>query len=122
MNVSELKTMRRYGPPLRRPALSPGCTSCGAYSAADLVANRAAAQPHAPPRPPGNRSAAARDAPPAAASAERGAQLRDQILDVFHAHREADQPVADAERVTHAGGERGMRHDAGMLDEALNAA
>src|SRR5213082_1543543 len=57
-----------------------------------------------------------------ACSAERLAQLRDQVLHILHAHRQADEAVADPEGLARRCGERGVRHDPGVLDEALHAA
>src|SRR5437868_2983296 len=53
---------------------------------------------------------------------ERMLELGDQVLDILDAHREAHQPVADAEPGAHVLGQRGVRHDRRMLDQALDAA
>src|SRR6185437_6335622 len=58
----------------------------------------------------------------ASASAERLPQLPDQILRILHPHRQADQPVTDAERGAYRGGQRGVRHEPRMLDQALHPA
>src|SRR5256714_4872413 len=50
------------------------------------------------------------------------AQLGDQVLRVLHAHRQADEAVADPEGLARRRREWGVRHDPGMLDEALHAA
>src|SRR2546421_10606486 len=49
-------------------------------------------------------------------------QLGDQIPDILDAHREAHESVADAEAGAHILGQRGVRHDRRMLDQALDAA
>src|SRR4051812_46783876 len=48
-------------------------------------------------------------------------ELVNQVLHVLDAHRQAHQPVADAEPRAHVLGQRGVGHDRRMLDQALDA-
>src|SRR3954464_8728460 len=49
-------------------------------------------------------------------------QLGDQVLDVLDADRKPHQSIADAKARAHVLGQRGMRHDRRVLDQALDAA
>src|SRR5690606_6534888 len=53
---------------------------------------------------------------------KRVLQIVDEISNVLDAHREADQAVGDAERLSRLLGDGSVRHDRGVLDEALHAA
>src|SRR5262245_29782098 len=56
-----------------------------------------------------------------AGSSERRLELRDQIVHVFDADRQADEPIADAKIRAHLRWQRRMGHDGRVLDEALDA-
>src|SRR5581483_5950413 len=53
-------------------------------------------------------------------SAERSLQIPEEVLRVLDSHRQADEPIADAELGPHGSRKGGMRHERGMLDQALD--
>ena len=54
--------------------------------------------------------------------AQSGSEVSDQIVRILDADRETDQGVGDTELLAHVGCDRGVRHQRGMLDQALHAA
>src|SRR3974377_177565 len=54
--------------------------------------------------------------------AQSGSEVTDQIVRIFDAARETDQGVVDTELLAHVVCDRGVRHQRGMLDQALHAA
>src|SRR5262245_48617796 len=55
------------------------------------------------------------------ALAERFLQFGDEIVDRFDADGQPHEAIADAEFRAHGRGQRRMRHQRGMLDEAFHA-
>src|SRR5690349_8507804 len=58
----------------------------------------------------------------ASTSGEGLVELGNQVLDILDAHREPHQAAGDAQARAHVLGQRRMRHDRRMLDQALHAA
>ena len=56
------------------------------------------------------------------ALAQRLLQILDQIVRILDPDRQANQRIVDAERLALLGRNRGMRHQARMIDQALDAA
>src|SRR5258706_6095798 len=52
---------------------------------------------------------------------ERMPELGDQVLHVFDSDGQAHQAIADAKARAHVLGQRSVRHDRRMLDQALDA-
>src|SRR6185503_16172340 len=59
---------------------------------------------------------------PRAGLLERVVQLGDQVVDALDADRQAHQAVVDAQAGAHVLGQRRVRHDRRVLDQALDAA
>ena len=53
---------------------------------------------------------------------KRLVEVGNQVFHIFDAHREADQPVGDADLLPHFGRHRGVRHGSGMGDQSFHAA
>src|SRR5579883_403983 len=53
---------------------------------------------------------------------QRLVEIGEEVVEILDADRQADERVADAQRLALLGRQRGMRHDGGMLDQALDAA
>src|SRR4030095_1616709 len=52
---------------------------------------------------------------------QRLLEIADEICDVLNSYRKADQRIVDAERGALVGAHRCVRHDAGVIDQALDA-
>src|SRR6185312_12344976 len=55
-------------------------------------------------------------------STQRVIEVGDQVVEILDADGKADEGVADAERLALLRWQRGVRHDGGMLDQALDPA
>jgi hypothetical protein len=53
---------------------------------------------------------------------ERGLQIVDEIIDLFHTDREPDKRIGDSKRRPHLRRDRAMRHDGGIINQALEPA